>query len=314
MKTIGTKARYCLTAAVALSVCGSLSSHSLAAVPESMDPITVATSDWTGIQITSVIVVKLLQRMGYNAKTVPVDATAVFTALQNGDLTFDTEAWTSSTGDQIKASLASGKVEKLAASGLVGWDRWWYPKYVKEECPGLPDWKALNGCAALFATPDTGAKGRLLLFPEDWGGNDDTRVKTLGLNYQVVRAGSEAALLAQVKAAYQRHQPIVAWLYTPNWAPQRFKGEFVQLPTYNPDCDKTGFGCEKPQADIVKLAWVQAKAKWPAAYKLVDDFKLSNNDYSTMTGEVDVDGKKVEAVAEAWIVGHENIWSKWMVK
>lgn len=285
-----------------------------AAVPESLDPITVAQSDWTGIQITSAIVVKLLQKMGYNAKTVTVDATAVFTALQNGDITFDTEAWSSSTGDQIKAALASGKVTKLSPSGLMGWDRWWYPEYVKAKCPGLPDWTALNACAALFSTPETGGKGRLLLFPEDWGGNDDARVKTLKLNYQIVRAGSEAALLAQVKAAYQRHQPILAWLYTPNWAPQRFKGEFVKLPTYKPECDTTGFGCEKPQAEIVKLAWTTAKTKWPAAYKLVEAFKISNDDYSTLTGEVDVDGKKVDVVADEWIAAHKDVWSTWLSK
>jgi hypothetical protein len=29
-------------------------------------------------------------------------------------------------------------------------------------CRGLPDWKALNECAALFATPETGGKGRFL--------------------------------------------------------------------------------------------------------------------------------------------------------
>lgn len=291
-----------------------LSTPGFAAVPESKDPITVAQSDWTGIQITSAIVVKLLQKMGYNAKIVPVDATAVFTALQNGDITFDTEAWTSSTGDQVKAALATGKVVKLDASGLVGWDRWWYPDYVKAKCPGLPDWKALNACAAVFKTAETGEKGRLLLFPEDWGGNDDTRVKTLGLNYQVVRAGSEAALLAQVKAAYQRHQPILAWLYSPNWAPKRFKGEFVNLPTYNPDCDAKGFGCEKPKAEIAKLAWASAKTKWPAAYELVTAFKLSNDDYSALTGEVDVDGKKVDAVVDGWLATHEAAWSTWIKK
>lgn len=279
--------------------------------PESTDPIVFGQQDWTGSTVTSNIAKKLLEKMGYNVKVVPVDATAVFTGLQTGDVTFVTEIWMSSEADMAAASLKTGKTVEIGPTGLIGWDRYWYPEYVKEKCPGLPDWKALNACAKLFATAETGDKGRLLLYPEDWGGDDDTRIKTLGLNYQIVRTGSEAALLAQVKAAYQRKQPVLAWLYTPHWAPLAFKGEFVNLPPYNDDCPKNGFGCEKKAAPIVKFASVDAEKKWPKAYALMKAFTMSNDEYGELTGKIANEGRSLDSVVDGWIADNKDRWSKW---
>ena len=30
-------------------------------------------------------------------------------------------------------------------------EEWWYPTYMKEKCPGLPNWEALNDCAEAFS-------------------------------------------------------------------------------------------------------------------------------------------------------------------
>ncbi len=299
-----------ICASIALGLFATL--QTAVAEPESTDPIVLAQEEWTGSAITTGIIKKLLEKEGYNVKTTPIDATAVFTALQTGDATFLTETWTSSTQPQVDAAVATGKVVVIGPTGLMGTDRYWFPDYVKAKCPGLPDWKALNGCAKLFATPETGDKGRLLLYPEDWGGDDDTRIKTLGLNYQIVRAGSEAALLAQVKSAYQRKQPILAWLYSPHWAPIRFKGEFVDLPPYSDDCPKKGFGCEKKASPIMKLATTGADKKWPKAYALIKAFEMTNDEYGNLTGKVDLDGKSVDSVTDGWIAYNKDRWSKWM--
>jgi glycine betaine/proline transport system substrate-binding protein len=123
---------------------------------------------WTGSHITSTIVAKLLGKIGDNVQIVPLDGAAVFPVLENGDLQAATEIWTSSLSTAVAAALATGKVIKLGDTGLIGMDRWWYPNYVKAKCPRLPDWHALNACAKLFATLQTGDKGQLLLYPASW--------------------------------------------------------------------------------------------------------------------------------------------------
>jgi glycine betaine/proline transport system substrate-binding protein len=280
---------------------------------DSTDVVTVSQSDWTGNEVTSALAAKLIEKLGDDAKVVPIDGVAVFPATQKGDIDFNVEIWESTSLQLVQAAVKSGQAVSLGSLGPVGEDHWWYPIYVKSECPGLPDWRALNGCAKLFATPETGDKGQLLVYPDSWGTNDEVRVKTLGLNYVVVHAGSEAALDAEVQAAYARHQPILAWLYLPHWMPIRYKGEFVKLPPYTDACyaNKT-YGCEKPKAAITKMAWIGAQAKWPHAYKLIQEFQLSTVDYSTMVGEVDVDGKSIDAVTNDWLAKNQDIWSKWI--
>ncbi len=66
----------------------------------------------------------------------------------------------------------------------------WYPAYVEDVCPGLPDWKALNGCAKIFANAETTPKGRFLGGPAEWLKGADERVAGLEMDFEVINAGS----------------------------------------------------------------------------------------------------------------------------
>ena len=83
----------------------------------------------------------------------------------------------------------------------------------EEKCPGLPNWEALNDCAS-FSTPETSPKGR---YQVDllWGGYDDERVEALGLDWEVIHAGTDGAL-GELESAYQRKAPIMLWVYAPH--------------------------------------------------------------------------------------------------
>ena len=74
-------------------------------------------------------------------------------------------------------------------------EEWWYPAYMKEVCPGLPNWEALKDekCAEMFSTAETAPKGRYLGGPVTWGGFDEERIDALGLNFEVIHAGTDAA-------------------------------------------------------------------------------------------------------------------------
>ncbi|MCB1804316.1 MAG: ABC transporter, partial [Candidatus Competibacteraceae bacterium] len=109
--------------------------------------------------------------------------------------------------DAMDEATATGMVENLGETGMQAIEEWWYPLYMKEQCPGLPDWQALNDCAELFSTPETAPNGRYLGGPVTWGGYDDERVEALELDYEVVHAGTDAALFAELESAYQRKAP-----------------------------------------------------------------------------------------------------------
>ncbi len=306
-----------LAAAVALALAGG----SAAAEPESKDPIKITLHDWTGELLTAKLMGSVLQKAGYNVEYVQADYLAQFAGLETGDLHLAMEIWATTGQEAMDKSLATGNTENLGETGMLAIEEWWYPSYMKERCPGLPDWNALAKCADAFSTPETAPKGRYLAGPVTWGGFDEERVEALGLDYEVVHAGTDAALFAELESAYQRQAPVLLWVYAPHWATAKYKGEWVEFPKYEPECytDAAWGGnkdathdCGKPRGPIWKVGWAGIKDKWPGAYKAIKAFNINNDEMSQMIVAVDLEGKKLEDVVADWIDKNEGRWKPWI--
>jgi glycine betaine/proline transport system substrate-binding protein len=301
------------TGAIALA----LSCGAAVAAPESKDPIKITLNDWTGELISAHIIGGILQKGGYNVEYAPADMLAQFT----GDLHVVIEVWATTAGEALEAAVATGKVENLGPSGLEAREDWWYPEYMKEKCPGLPNWEALKNCADAFSTPDTAPKGRYLSGPVTWGGWDEERVQALDLPFEVVRAGTDAAMFAELKSAYERKAPILLWIYVPHWAPIKYKGEFVEFPKYTKECyedpawginKEMKYDCAKPTGPIYKAVWAGMKDKWPGAYAAIKAYQMDNETIGALAARVDIDGEKVEDVAADWVAKNEAKWKPWL--
>lgn len=319
-----TPQKFLLTAAVAAFMAGAVASApSLAAEAESQDPIKITLHDWTGQFITSKIMGEVLKSAGYNVEYVQADYLAQFAGLKTGDLTLAMEIWATTGQEALDEAVATGKVENLGETGMVAKEEWWYPTYMKEKCPGLPNWEALKdeACAAAFSIPETAPKGRYLGGPVTWGGFDEERVEALDLPFEVVHAGTDAALFAELESAYQRKDPIVLWIYSPHWAPAKYEGEWVEFPPYEPACytdpawginpDAT-HDCGKPTGPIWKAGWSGIKDKWPGAYDAIKAFNITSDEMNKMVSAVDLDGQEVDAVVADWIAKNEDRWKKWV--
>jgi glycine betaine/proline transport system substrate-binding protein len=292
--------------------------------PESTDPIKIAMFDWTSVNINATILSKILKAKGYNVELVTSDyLSSLQTGLQTGDLTVGMEYWDTTAGEAMKAADDSGKTEKLGALGPKAKEEWWYPVYMKEKCPGLPNWEALKDpkCAEAFSTPETAPKGRYVGGPESWGGFDDERVEALGLPFTVIHA-SDQTMFAELESAYQRKAPIIMWIYSPHWATAKYKGEWVEFPEYSAECyndPKVGinpdlaYDCGKPHGEIWKYSWGGMKDKWPGAYKIAKAYTIPVEDLNALSGQVDLENKTMDEVADAWIAKNQATidgWSK----
>jgi glycine betaine/proline transport system substrate-binding protein len=292
-------------------------------VPESTDPIKIALFDWTSVNINATILAQILKARGYNVELVTSDyLSSLQTGLQTGDLTIGMEFWDTTAGEAMAAADASGKTERLGALGPKAKEEWWYPLYMKEKCPGLPNWEALKdpACAEAFATPETAPKGRYVGGPVTWEGFDDERVEALGLPFEVIHAGTDAAMFAELESAYQRQAPIMLWIYSPHWAPAKYKGEWVEFPEYSKECYEDpsvgvnpdmAYDCGKPFGEIWKYAWAGMKDKWPVAHKIAANYSISADDLNALSGQVDLDGKPIEEVAAAWIAANQDKIASW---
>lgn len=291
------------------------------AEPESKDPIKLTLHDWSGQLITTNIMAEVLKKGGYNVELVQADYLAQFTGLKTGDVHVAMEMWETTGREAMDEAIATGTVENFGETGMEAIEEWWYPAYVKEKCPGLPNWEALNDCAEVFATAETAPKGRYLGAPVTWGGFDDERVEALGLNYEVVHAGTDAALFAELQSAYDRKAPILLWVYAPHWAQIKFEGEWIEFPAYTPECysDPTwgsnpdmAYDCGKPRGPIWKVGWAGVKDKWPGAYNAIKAFNISNDEMAAMIAAVDLEGADLDAVVANWMSENEERWSAWL--
>ena len=185
-----------VTILIILAAAVIMAGSALAEDPKSKEPIKLTIHDWTGQYLTTHMMGRVLEEMGYKVKYVQADYIAQFAGLESGDLHIAMEMWETTGKQAMEASLKTGKTVDLGETGMEAIEEWWYPYYMKEKCPGLPDWKALNDCAKAFSTPETSPKGRYLGGPVTWGGMDDERVEALELDYEVVHAGTDAALLS----------------------------------------------------------------------------------------------------------------------
>lgn len=296
---------------------------SAASYPESKDPIKMTIHDWTGQYVTTHIMGTVLQKMGYNVEYVQADYLAQFAGLESGDLDVAMEIWETTGKDALQKSLATGDTVDLGETGMKAIESWWYPSYVEEQCPGLPDWKALNDCAEVFASPQTAPKGRYLGGPVTWGGHDEERIDALGLNFEVIHAGTNAALSAELQSAIQRKEPIIAWVYAPNWTTAKFDGKWIDFPDYTDECyedpswgpnpDKK-FDCGKPRGWIKAVGWAGGEKKWPAAYQAIRNFHITNDVMGNLIAKIDLDGMPSDAVVQQWIENNKDVWQSWIPK
>ncbi len=294
-----------------------------AAEVESGDPIKLTLHDWTGQLVTTKIMGEVLKKAGYNIEYVQADYLAQFAGLKTGDLHVAMEIWETTGRDAMDEATATGKVENLGETGMQAIEEWWYPSYMTEKCPGLPNWEALKdeACAKAFSTAETAPKGRYLGGPVTWGGYDDERAAALELPFEVVHAGTDAALFAELESAYQRKAPIMLWVYAPHWAPVKYDGAWVEFPKYTKECyEDAGWGgnpdekhdCGKPRGPIWKVAWAGLKDKWAGAHKTISAFNVSNDEMGAMVVDVDLNGKKVDEVVADWMAKNESRWSVWI--
>ena len=290
-------------------------------MPESDEPIKLAMNEWTGQHISTHVAGEVLKMMGYNVEYVTAGYYPQMTALRDGTVTATMELWSSNIGDHYTDALASGKVVEIGDLGLNPVESWYYPDFVADMCPGLPNWEALMDCAEVFATPDTYPNGRFVDYPPDWGDSNTKRIAALGLPFTSIPSGSEGALLAEIKAAYASKTALVLQFWEPQWAQAAYPMTSVDLPPYEDACyedpawgvnPNDTYDCDWQLGTVFKMAWVGMQETWPGAFALLQNLQLSNADQNAMMKAIDVDGRDLDEVVHEWLDNNSYKWQVWV--
>ena len=299
-------------------------------LPESDDPIRFGMFDWTAQQAMVHIAGGILERAGYNVEYVVAGYVPAFQAVMDGDLIVLLELWEFASQEHLNRALESGQAEVIGDTGIDVREGLVYPAYMEEQCPGLPAWKALEACAEKFSTPETAPKGRIIDYPADWGyAINKIRVEAyFGDKFVMVPGGSEGNMVAEIKSAFLRKQPVIVVFFQPNYAwndpvvTEAGGLKWVDLqPSYQAGCDEDPelgafpdrvADCDWARSWVRNMVWAGMKDKWPVAYKFMKAFTIPNDDYASFVKRVDNDGEDLEDVAESWIDENEAKWRPWI--
>ncbi len=302
------------TTGLILALAGSATAAELGAVNE---PIKLAVNEWTGQHITTRIAGEMLTAAGYKVEYVTAGMMNQFQALADGDIDATLEIWSSNVSDEYAKKVKEGTVVEIGDLGLDAKEGIAYPAHVADLCPGLPDWKALKDCASVFATAETLPQGRLVDYPADWGTPGADRMKGLDLPFKAIPAGSEGALIAELRASTEKKSPLLITFWQPHWAMSAYDVKFVDLPPGNEACfTDPAWGpnpnavndCDFAPSRIFKAAWSGMADKWPAAAEILSAYKLSVADQQPMMGAIDVDGGSLEKVVADWMAANPGKW------
>jgi glycine betaine/proline transport system substrate-binding protein len=306
------KIKYTL-AATALTFAGAIGNPAMA--QDSSQPIVIPTHNWSSQVVMAYVIGGIFESMGSNVEYVPADSQAVYEAIRNGDVTISHEVWQSSFGGSFYNAMAKGGLIDAGTHSAATLEEMGVPQYVIDDnlCPGLPNWEALKNCQEVFATADSGGKGRWLEGPQSWHGDlMPTRVAALGLGdqYTVKFAGGADAIWAELASAKKEGRGIITFNWTPNFT-DADGFVFIEFPGYTEGCRVADGGdgsCGSPKGWLKKAANYKFPKTHPAAYTAYTKISFSTRDIGQMAALVDIDKMSHEDAAKAWLAAHEDVW------
>jgi len=284
--------------------------------------IKLAVNPWSASELNVAVARILLEeQLGYPVEEVAIAEQAQWAALAASDLHASLEVWPSGHMANVAEYIEKQKVVEDGGSlGVVGRIGWYMPTYVVTAHPELASSEGLATPenAALFATAETGDKGQLLFGDPSWVTYEADIIENLGLNFQIVQAGSEEAILSALDAAYSREEPVLFYFWTPHSIHAKYALTRVALPDYSEECyagaTSGGVNCDYPSDNLFKIFWPGLKDAAPDAYTLLKNMSYTTEDQIGMIAAVELEGKSVEDAAHAWLDANEATWRVWLPK
>ncbi|MEV7591816.1 ABC transporter permease/substrate binding protein [Streptomyces sp. NPDC090085] len=233
---------------------------------------------------------ELLERRGFKVDARQLEAGALYTGLAGGQVDFQTDAWLPVTHKQYMEKYGN-KLEDLGS--------WYGPTSLELSVPSYM--KDVRSLADLKGKADR-FKGRIIGIEPSAGAMSilkDKVLKEYGLEgeYQVVD-GSTPGMLAELKRAYERKEPVAVVLWSPHWAYSTYdltkledpkgswgKGDGIHT------LARKGFAEDEPEV-----------ASWLRSFKLTEEQLTGLEAKIQETGK----GKEQEAV-RAWLKDHPEI-------
>lgn len=276
--------------------------------------VTLSVQSWVGAQADVAVAEYILKKeLGYRVDRVQIDEVPAWDALSQGRVDAIMEDWGHPEQEQryIKDKKTIVPGGDVGVTGHIGW---YVPTYFAKKHPDVTDWKNLNKYAKEFRTSESGNKGQLMDGSPSYVTNDKALVKNLGLDYEVVFAGSEAAQITQIEQFAKQKKPFLSYWYKPQWLFEKVPMTEVKLPEYKEGCDAdpAKIKCAYPHTPLQKYFNADFAKKGGDAAEFLKNFKWSEEDQNEVSLMIADKKMSPEDAAAKWVSAHESKWRGWL--
>ncbi len=277
--------KYVKTAAIAATALG----LAVGAAQAEKKDLTIAYVEWSDAVVATNIIKTVLEDKGYKVKIVPLSGAAMWQAVATGEADAMVAAWLPATHAAYNAKLKD-KVVDLGPNVTGAKIGWAVPTYV--DITTIEDIKkdpAKFGGKVIGIDPGAGLMKA-----------SEKAVKDYELPVKLVE-GSDATMVAALKDAYAKKEPIVVTTWTPHWMFAEWDLKYLADP-------KGVFGGEETVNTVVST---KLKEEAPEAYKILDNFALSLDDEQKVMVENNKPGADPAATAKAWVAANKDKVDTW---
>ncbi|MEU9268888.1 ABC transporter substrate-binding protein [Streptomyces sp. NPDC048251] len=274
----------------------------------------LAVNPWVGYEADAAVVAYVAQHdLGCTVNKKDLKEEIAWQGFGTGEVDAVLENW--GHDDLKKKYITDQKTAVTAGStgnkGIIGW---YVPPWLAKAHPDITDWKNLNKYAANFKTSESGGKGQLLDGDPSYVTNDEALVKNLKLDFKVVYAGSETALIQSFRKAEKNKEWVIGYFYEPQWFLSEVPLAKVDLPAYTSGCDADAakIACDYPVYDLDKIVSAKFAKSGSPAYDLVKKFNWTNDDQNTVAKYIAVDKLSPDAAAKKWVEANRDKVDAWI--
>lgn len=274
----------------------------------------LAVNPWVGYEADAAVVAYVAEHdLGCKVTKKDLKEEIAWQGFGTGEVDAVLENW--GHDDLKKKYITQQKTAVEAGStgnkGVIGW---YVPPWLAKAHPDITDWKNLNKYASKFKTSESGGKGQLLDGDPSYVTNDEALVKNLKLDFKVVYAGSETALIQAFRKAEKDKEWVIGYFYEPQWFLSEVPLVKVKLPEYKEGCDADAekVACDYPVYDLDKIVSAKFAKSGSPAYDLVKNFNWTNDDQNVVAKYIAVDKMTPEAAAKKWVEANRAKVDAWI--
>ena len=247
--------------------------------------------EWADAIVATNILAETLKQAGYDTRLTPVSGAAMWEAVASGDADAMVAAWLPATHAAYYAKLKD-RVDMVGANiegAKIGWV--------------VPDYVTVNSIADLKA--NAAMFGNKVIGIDPGAGLMRASEKAMteyALSPMQLVDGSDATMVAALKDAVSRKQPIVVAGWTPHWMWAAFKLKYLADP-------KGVFGGDETVNNVARKGLAK---DMPEVHAILSRFKLSLPDEQAVMMQNQASGVDPAKTAAEWVKNNQGTVKSWI--